>query len=582
MLKDIRIKTLIIAALGLLTMLLVAVGSMGLYNGTHSVRLMRDVSVQDKAADATVARIKHGMETNRTQVLLALQHNPGFEHAAMHDHPVTNHLNAIAENTRRIDTLWSEYLASIQSQEEKQLAETWFSASGRLGADGIEKAVAALQAQQWETAVTVLLKTINPAYNKGQAASQALSDFLAKRADANSAMVSENLAHTGQIMLGFLVIGTLFAVAVGFLLLRAIAQPLSDAISLANQVARGDLATEIDVHSKNEIGQLLHALHDMAASLSGIVAEVHSGTDTVASASTQIVAGNLDLSSRTEQQAASIQETASSMEEITSTVKLNADHARDADQLAKSASEVAAKGGKVVAQVVDTMNSIHDSARKIVDIIGVIDGIAFQTNILALNAAVEAARAGEQGRGFAVVASEVRTLAQRSAAAAKEIKTLIGDSVEKVEVGNRLVDQAGATMEEIVSSIARVTHIMGEITTASAEQTAGIEQINRAITQMDEVTQRNAALVEESASAAQSLQDQASKLTQAVTVFKLHPRNETARATAPDAASTSSFDAAIIPMPRTRTTLQSRRPVAPPAKRLASGEPVSGTEWEQF
>jgi methyl-accepting chemotaxis protein len=253
----------------------------------------------------------------------------------------------------------------------------------------------------------------------------------------------------------------------------------------------------------------------------GIVGEVRQGTDTIATASGQIAAGNMDLSSRTEEQASSLEETAASMEELTSTVKQNADNARQANQLAVSASSVAVRGGSVVNQVVGTMGSINASSRKIVDIIGVIDGIAFQTNILALNAAVEAARAGEQGRGFAVVAAEVRNLAQRSAAAAKEIKTLIGDSVEKVEEGSKQVAEAGKTMDEIVDSVKRVTDIMAEIQAASQEQTQGIEQINQAITQMDQVTQQNAALVEEAAAAAQSLQEQASGLSQVVSVFKL-------------------------------------------------------------
>jgi methyl-accepting chemotaxis protein len=259
----------------------------------------------------------------------------------------------------------------------------------------------------------------------------------------------------------------------------------------------------------------------MRQSLVKIVGQVRMGTDTIATASSQISAGNLDLSSRTEEQASSLEETASSMEELTSTVKQNADNARQANVLAVSASEVAVRGGAVVSEVVDTMASINASSRKIVDIIGVIDGIAFQTNILALNAAVEAARAGEQGRGFAVVASEVRNLAQRSAAAAKEIKTLINDSVEKVDAGGRLVDQAGLTMAEIVQSITRVTDIMSEIASASMEQTMGIEQVNSAISQMDEVTQQNAALVEEAAAAAGSMQEQAAALAEVVSIFKL-------------------------------------------------------------
>ena len=271
----------------------------------------------------------------------------------------------------------------------------------------------------------------------------------------------------------------------------------------------------------NDKSSLLFAMKSMRDSLAKVVGEVRSGTDTIATASGQIAAGNQDLSSRTEEQASSLEETASSMEELTSTVKQNADNARQANQLAVSASEVASRGGTVVSQVVQTMGSINASSKKIVDIIGVIDGIAFQTNILALNAAVEAARAGEQGRGFAVVAAEVRNLAQRSAAAAKEIKTLIDDSVDKVDSGAKLVDEAGATMQEIVDSIQRVTDIMSEITAASAEQTSGIEQINQAITQMDQVTQQNAALVEEAAAASEAMQEQAGKLAQVVAVFRL-------------------------------------------------------------
>ena len=259
----------------------------------------------------------------------------------------------------------------------------------------------------------------------------------------------------------------------------------------------------------------------MNSSLISIVSEVRKGTDSIGTASAEIAAGNLDLSERTERQAGSLEETASSMEELTSTVKQNANNANQANQLAMSASDVAGKGGAVVAQVVDTMASINASSRKIVDIIAVIDGIAFQTNILALNAAVEAARAGEQGRGFAVVATEVRNLAQRSSAAAKEIKELIGDSVDKVDAGARLVDQAGATMEEIVASVRRVTDIMGEIAFATQEQLSGIEHINGAITEMDQTTQQNAALVEQASAAAVTMQEQASNLVEAVSVFKL-------------------------------------------------------------
>ncbi|MGJ7569954.1 methyl-accepting chemotaxis protein [Variovorax sp. RB2P76] len=300
---------------------------------------------------------------------------------------------------------------------------------------------------------------------------------------------------------------------------RTVFRPLDEAVHVARAIAGGDLA-RFEVRRGDEITGLLRALNQMSANLFAIVSDVGENVAGVMSASSQIASGNQDLSSRTEQQASSLEQTAASMEELTSTVKQNADNARQANQLAVSASEVAVKGGHVVSQVVDTMGSINASSKKIVDIIGVIDGIAFQTNILALNAAVEAARAGEQGKGFAVVASEVRSLAQRSASAAKEIKTLIGDSVDKVEAGSKQVAEAGRTMQEIVGSVKRVTDIMGEITTASQEQTSGIEQINQAISQMDQVTQQNAALVEEATATAELLQEQADGLVKAVRVFR--------------------------------------------------------------
>src|SRR5476649_1480190 len=322
-----------------------------------------------------------------------------------------------------------------------------------------------------------------------------------------------------MVLLGALIVA--LGAVCAYLITRSITRPLGDAIKVAQTVAGGDLTSHIEVKTKDETGQLMQTLKDMNDNLLKVVSEVRSGTDTIATASSQIAAGNLDLSSRTEQQASSLEETASSMEELTSTVKQNADNARQANQLATSASEVAIKGGVVVSQVVETMGSINASSRKIVDIIGVIDGIAFQTNILALNAAVEAARAGEQGRGLAVVASEVRSLAQRSAAAAKEVKTLIGDSVNQVGIGAKLVDDAGVAMQAIVESIKNVTDIMGEISTANLEQTSGIEQISQAVTQMDDVTQQNATMVEEAAAAATALQDQASNLARMVSFFEI-------------------------------------------------------------
>ncbi|MBJ7309878.1 methyl-accepting chemotaxis protein [Rugamonas sp. CCM 8940] len=397
---------------------------------------------------------------------------------------------------------------------------------------------------------------------------------------ALAAQVQEQY-HQGQSFLlalagGALLLGSWFA----YVITHSITAPLHKAVRIAQTVAAGDLSSQIDVRSRDEAGMLLQALKEMNASLVSIVGQVRGGTDTIATASSQIASGNLDLSSRTEQQASSLQQTASSMEQLTATVKQNGDNSRQAHTLALSASEVALKGGDVVNQVVDTMGMINESAHKIVDIITVIDGIAFQTNILALNAAVEAARAGEQGRGFAVVATEVRNLAQRSAAAAKEIKTLISDSVEKVELGARLVDQAGRTMKEIVVHVRHVTDIIGEITTASTEQTVGIEQVNHAIAQMDQVTQQNAALVEEAAAAAAQLQQQSQELAEVVSVFQLSGKRTLP--TAPAGAAP-----ARLAMPRPQPTPARKPATKPVGKALALSQTARSAaakapEWEEF
>ena len=341
---------------------------------------------------------------------------------------------------------------------------------------------------------------------------------------ASDQSASATFVMSRRMIIAMQVAVIVVALAMALWVARIVAGPLGDAVGVARRVADGDLTAHIVASSGDETGQLMHSLRDMNDSLLRVVGQVRGGTDAIATASAEIASGNLDLSARTEGQASSLEQTASAMEQLTSTVRQNADNARQANQLAQSASGVASDGGRVVGEVIATMESISGASRKIVDIIGVIDGIAFQTNILALNAAVEAARAGEQGRGFAVVATEVRNLAQRSAAAAREIKALIDDSVRQVDAGTALVQQAGSTMSQVVSSVQRVTDVVAEISSASEEQRSGIEEVNKAITQMDEVTQQNAALVEQAAAAAAALQEQAASLAGVVSQFRLDER----------------------------------------------------------
>jgi methyl-accepting chemotaxis protein len=371
-----------------------------------------------------------------------------------------------------------------------------------------------------------------------------------------------------------------------------VARPMHEAMLVARRVAQGDLSNKIDCSTRGEAGLLLRTMQEMNDKLVGIVIEVRSGTESITSGAGEISTGSIDLSARTEQQAASLEETASSMEELTATVKQNADHAHQASKLAVSASEVAVKGGEVVSEVVGTMASINDSSKRIAEIIGVIDGIAFQTNILALNAAVEAARAGEQGRGFAVVASEVRNLAQRSAAAAKEIKALIDDSVEKVNAGTLLADKAGNTMNEVVTSVKRVTGIIGEIADASAEQTTGIEQVNQAIAAMDQATQQNAALVEEAAAAAASMREHAGSLNRVIGAFVLGAEHARPAAQVHRIASNAGkpSGARAEPPGRARGTPAPLR-AAPPRRAPAAGAAPAArrasavkpdVDWEEF
>jgi methyl-accepting chemotaxis protein len=429
-----------------------------------------------------------------------------------------------AKNTEETNAKASMYLKEVEplmtSLEEKSTFAKMIALRGAY-AGGRAEAIRLKGEGKVEESMQVHDKVYIPAAVAYQANIQSLVALQRKQVDDLQHQIQAIKSESRRTVILLGVLSVAFGAICAWWLTRSITRPVQAAVSLARRVAAGDLTSRREASTKDEIGALQDALADMNEHLLGLVTEIRSGSHAIATASSEIAAGNLDLSARTEQQAGSLEETASSMEELTSTVAQNAGNARQASVLATSASEVAGRGGVVVAQVVQTMASINESSKKIADIIGVIDSIAFQTNILALNAAVEAARAGEQGRGFAVVATEVRSLAHRSAAAAKEIKVLIGDSVARVDDGAKLVDQAGATMNEIVGSVQRVTDIIGAITSATDEQTAGIGQINEAINQMDQVTQQNAALVEEAAAASNAMHEQAGQLLAAVSVFKL-------------------------------------------------------------
>ncbi|XAH23635.1 methyl-accepting chemotaxis protein [Xylophilus sp. GW821-FHT01B05] len=501
---------------------------------------------------------------------------------------------ALQKLAERVSQVRAEYAAL-----DKQLQGTLASAESKALLAKLETAVAALReptdkvialgtANQTAEANQLLTSVVAPLQDTAIAAADEMVRFQLARSDAAHQRANESYQSAITLLLALGAAAIALLAVFGWLLLRSITRPLNQAVDISRAVAVGDLSLHFEAEGRNETAQLLSALKTMQASLAGVVANVRQNAEGVATASAQIAQGNADLSSRTEEQASALEETAASMEQLGSTVRQNADNARQANQLAQNASSVAARGGDVVAQVVGTMKDINDSSRKITDIISVIDGIAFQTNILALNAAVEAARAGEQGRGFAVVASEVRSLAQRSADAAKQIKGLIADSVQRAEQGSALVDQAGSTMQEVVTAIRRVTDIMGEISAASAEQASGVAQVGEAVTQMDQATQQNAALVEESAAAAGSLKGQAQHLVDAVAVFKLAagahatPRAATP-APRPVAAPATPLRQPAPVVKKEPTLARPSAPAAQPQPQLATTAAGKGDdEWESF
>jgi methyl-accepting chemotaxis protein len=531
-LKDIKIGRRLGAAFGILLLLLVAVTLLGVGGMNEIQRWLKNIAEENntelRAANAMrVSAFERALTVRNLNIALlsdAGEQSP--EQEKERAVRIKKETERVAEERKRF-TAARASLAKMYAGRKDQDTAKERALLARL--DEYENAIIPLENRLFESMLAkkgyddgfAIIKEVRNVLRSAMVESASYAGLI--EAQNAEALADANLAyqHARNWMLALSALSIALGALLSWLATRSITGPIDKAVGVARMVARGDLAQQIEVDSADETGQLMQSLKDMTASLAGIVGQVRGATTSIGAASGEIASGNVELSARTEQQASSLEETAASMEELTSTVRQNADNARAADQLVADASAVAAKGGSVVDEVVQTMGSINESARKIVEIIGVIDGIAFQTNILALNAAVEAARAGEQGRGFAVVASEVRNLAQRSAAAAKEIKTLIGDSVSKVDAGNKLVGQAGATMGEVAASVKRVSDIMAEIRHASEEQRAGIEEVNQAIVQIDQATQKNAQLVEMANGAAQRMQEQAAALTGSVSLFTL-------------------------------------------------------------
>jgi methyl-accepting chemotaxis protein len=575
MFRNITIKARLVGVITLLSLLMAVVGGLGLFGMHRSNDGLKTVYEDRTAPLQQLATMDRLLNLNRLQTASAIiKGNP----EAAKETAAKVEAN-IAANSK----LWATYTATTLTADEKQLADKLAADRSKLLKEGQEPMNAALRAGDFEAAKTLYQGRALELNGPVRTGIEALIKLQLDVAKEEYEAAVQRYSVIQAVAFGTMAFALLMGAIIGFFLVRAIVRPMQQAVALANAVAAGDLTSDIVVDSTNEMGQLLAALKRMNENLASLVGKVRTGVDSISTGSQQIAAGNADLSQRTEEQASSLEETASSMEELASTVKQNAENAKQANGLAGSASEVAIKGGAVVGEVVQTMSSINESSRKIADIISVIDGIAFQTNILALNAAVEAARAGEQGRGFAVVASEVRTLAQRSAAAAKEIKALISDSVSKVDAGTRLVGDAGKTMDEIVASVQRVTGIMAEITSAAHEQSSGIDQVNTAVMQMDQVTQQNAALVEEAAAAAESMREQAASLGREVSVFRLAGDGKAPAApSAPAAQVTRTAERRAPTRPKNVARLPVKAEAVRTSKPAAALRNGTDGEWSEF
>ena len=514
---NLKISTRLLALIGLMSLLLVGVGGFGLYGIRSSNEALNSVYANEVLPLEQLSGINYALARNRILLMDTLLNSAPDN--------VQRRTDEMAKNTERIGVQWKAYTLTQLVPEEARLAKEFAEASDAYLREGLTPAAQSMRAGKLEEAMQIYKTKITPLATR---ATEIMEQLLQIQVDVAEHEYKDEVVRYNTIVvisLVAIVAGVVVALGSGLLLLKGISHSLNEAMALSHAVANGNLAHHADIRGNDEISEVLKTLSGMQLRLAQIVGRVRQGSDTVSHASEQIAQGNQDLSSRTENQASALEQTAASMEQLGSTVEHNAGNAKSADQLAKTASRVASEGGAVVREVVATMHGISESSSKIAEIISVIDGIAFQTNILALNAAVEAARAGEQGRGFAVVASEVRSLAGRSAQAAKEIKSLIGESVERVRHGNTLVHKAGATMDEVVQAIERVTSIMGQISAASSEQSQGMTQIGEAVTLIDQATQQNAALVEEMAAAASSLRGQADDLVQTVAFFKMSARD---------------------------------------------------------